>query len=216
MSKTYYLLGEYYTINELSNMSGLPYSLLYNRIEILKWTPYDAINTDVNIKSNWNSSVLFKVHGFSGTLPTISKHFNIEYQTLLRYSNKIIKTDKNIEKIVDMLLNKKISVTNKIEEINKINELKIDKSDPIYIECNKKHKDYFKVLHRIKKEGFSLEEALIIPLEIVNTRNINYKANVGTLQSICKKYNKNFIKVYNMLKDLYDLNYIMSLDETNL
>ena len=59
----------------------------------------------------------------------------------------------------------------------------------------------------------TIDEAINIPLQVVKTRNLKYEGKTGDLRYFCKKYNKDFIEVYNKLKNLKTLEY--ALESTN-
>ena len=59
----------------------------------------------------------------------------------------------------------------------------------------------------------TIDEAINIPYDQLHTKRMKYKGEFGDLRYFCKKYNKDFIEVYNKLKNLKTLEY--ALDSTN-
>ena len=76
--------------------------------------------------------------------------------------------------------------------------------------CNYFHKDYNVVMNRIRK-GYSIQEAFEIPRKyLFLNKNYTYKGiAIKGLKNICKHFNKNYDKVYEMLLNLYEFEYVM-------
>ena len=59
----------------------------------------------------------------------------------------------------------------------------------------------------------TIDESITISLHQVKTRNLNYKGETGDLRYFCKKYDKDFVEVYNKLKNLKTLEYALESTE---
>lgn len=216
------------TIRYFSEKYGVPYSILYSRVIILKWSMADAIEKEVRIKTSSSGIDYFKCEdGVKRSIPEIAKFYDVNYATLNNRLKKIRKKNsgnldfnaiiKEINKIKLTKENKiKNSLNNDIRKRLSFIDMSIDKNDPIYSLCVKDNRDYKIVSKRIKSEGFTYEEAIEIPLDFVNTKNLIYKNDIGDLRYLCRKYKKDYMKVYNMLIMSYTLDYAMELDENNI
>ena len=60
-------------------------------------------------------------------------------------------------------------------------------------------------------KGMTIYEAIIIPLQKI--KNLKYKGETGDLRYFCKKYDKDFVEVYNKLKNLKTLEYALESTE---
>ena len=61
-------------------------------------------------------------------------------------------------------------------------------------------------------EGLSIEEAILLPLKKVNQNNLFYKGQKGNMRELCKKFDKNFVEVYNKVK--YNHTFDWAMDST--
>ena len=142
---------------------------------------------------------------FNGTLKQISKHFNVDYNTLIR---KYKKLNIPIEEIIDS--NYKRNIRNKIYIVFK----NTDKE--FYAKNLKKISNHFYIkisnLYCKINEGLSIEEAILLPLKKVNQNNLFYKGQKGTMRELCQKFDKNFIEVYNKVK--YNHTFEWAMDST--
>lgn len=81
-------------------------------------------------------------------------------------------------------------------------------------ECEKFNKKYNTIFDRINKQGMSIDETFKIKKERIKISNLKYKGkNYEDLKELCMEHNKNYIEVYNKLKENYSLEY--SLESTN-
>ena len=72
--------------------------------------------------------------------------------------------------------------------------------------------NYENIKIKINKYNMTIEEAIITPLIRFKQNNLIYKDEKGNMRELCKKFNKNFIEVYNKVK--YNHTFEWAMDST--
>lgn len=60
----------------------------------------------------------------------------------------------------------------------------------------------------------AVEEAIMTPLTKINLNNFHYRGENDSMKNLCKKFNKNFIEVYNKVKYNHTFEWAMNSTKT--
>ena len=157
----------------------------------------DAIKDSTNIKRCYTTYTT--KDGFTGNIKEIAEHYKINRSSLGKYLRNNIHIDEAIEycKIKQLkIYTTKDGFTGNIREIAE------------FYNINKNT-----ISNRIYIQDMNVDEAMTVPLRRVKVKNLKYKGETSDLRYFCKKYNKDFVEVYNKLKHLKTLEY--ALESTN-
>ena len=72
--------------------------------------------------------------------------------------------------------------------------------------------NYGNLNNKINIRNMTIEEAIEMPLCRVKQNNLIYKGKKGTMRELCKKFDKNFVEVYNKVK--YNHTFDWAMDST--
>lgn len=177
---------------EISEHFNIKYTTLLNRVHEMNLSLEEAIDwKDPNIITVFKGTN----KEFSGTKKEIAEHFNIK-PSILTYR---IRNGMTPEEAINYKSTKNITIfQNTEQEFN-------GNMKEIAIKFNLKYLAFKQRLLR----GYSPEEAIEIPAKKVYQNNLIYKNTKGNMKELCKNFNKDYIEVYNKVKNNHTFEWAM-------
>ena len=157
----------------------------------------DAIKDSVNIKKCYTTYVT--KDGFIGNVKEIADYYKINKSSLGKYLRNNMHIDEAIERCKNYKTKIFVTKDGFTGNITQIAE---------HYNINRNT-----ISNRICIQDMSVNEAITVPLRRVKVKNLKYKGETGDLRYFCKKYDKNFIEVYNKLKNVKTLDYALESTE---
>ena len=186
-------------LKEISKHFNIKYNILQYRIHKMNLSIEEAIDYSEYINIVFEGTD----REFVGTKKEIADHFDISYGTLIKRINN---EHLSIENAIDYTLKSKNKIYTVFKGTN--NEF----TGSIRKIAKHFHINYLILISRINNLDLSLEETILLPLNRVKQNNLTYKGEKGSMRELCKKFDKNYIEVYNKVK--YNHTFEWSMDST--